>query len=257
MENYIYSPVIEIPAGDQVGVDFLVRGSLLDGDVFPEVDYWGMQVTPDGGQSWYYVSNPYGDTSATAMNYVYSDAPEFWSLFSTTYSEPIDISNYAGSSIQIRYWFHSDSDAPQGEGLFLDDIAVNVDGADIYFESFEDSTMAGWVSVDQTSTEPAWHTDTYGAYGGDGRSWWMGDPNIGTNGGYLDHWYQVLDTPPIDLPNVQPRKLFRFNKKEQLKIYAQEIPVQNVLAGSSMMAGMLSMYEYLVMVEKPGKSCRM
>ena len=40
MENYIYSPVIEIPAGDQVGVDFLVRGSLLDGDGFPEVDYW-------------------------------------------------------------------------------------------------------------------------------------------------------------------------------------------------------------------------
>ena len=217
MENYIYSPVIEIPAGDQVGVDFLVRGSLLDGDVFPEVDYWGMQVTPDGGQSWYYVSNPYGDTSATAMNYVYSDAPEFWSLFSTTYSEPIDISNYAGSSIQIRYWFHSDSDAPQGEGLFLDDIAVNVDGADIYFESFEDSTMAGWVSVDQTSTEPAWHTDTYGAYGGDGRSWWMGDPNVGTNGGYLDHWYQVLDTPPIDLPNSTTTQTISFQQKRAIE----------------------------------------
>ena len=217
MENYIYSPVIDIPAGDQVDVDFLVRGSLLDGDVFPEVDYWGMQVTPDGGQSWYYVSNPYGDTSATAMNYVYSDAPEFWSLFSTTYSEPIDISNYAGSSIQIRYWFHSDSDAPQGEGLFLDDIAVNVDGTDIYFESFEDSTMAGWVSVDQTSTEPAWHTDTYGAYGGDGRSWWMGDPNIGTNGGYLDHWYQVLDTPPIDLPNSTTTQTISFQQKRAIE----------------------------------------
>ena len=217
MENYIYSPVIEIPAGDQVDVDFLVRGSLLDGDVFPEVDYWGMQLTPDGGQSWYYVSNPYGDTSATAMNYVYSDAPEFWSLFSTTYSEPIDISNYAGSSIQIRYWFHSDSDAPQGEGLFLDDISVNVDGSDIYFESFEDSTMAGWVSVDQTSTEPAWHTDTYGAYGGSGRSWWMGDPNVGTNGGYLDHWYQVLDTPPIDLPNSTTAQTISFQQKRAIE----------------------------------------
>ena len=32
MENYIYSPVINVPAGDQVGIDFLVRGSLLDGD---------------------------------------------------------------------------------------------------------------------------------------------------------------------------------------------------------------------------------
>ena len=155
MENYIYSPTINIPTGDQVGIDFLVRGSLLDADVFPEVDYWGMQVSPDDGTSWFYVSNPYGDTSSTAFNYVYSDAPEFWSQFSTTYSEPIDISNYAGGSIQIRYWFHSDSDAPQGEGLFLDDITVTVDGENAYFESFEDSTMAGWVSVDQTSTEPA------------------------------------------------------------------------------------------------------
>ena len=217
MENYIYSPVINVPAGDQVGIDFLVRGSLLDGDAFPEVDYWGMQLSNDSGQSWNYVSNPYGDTSATANNYVYSDAPEFWSLFSTTYSEPIDISNYAGSAIQMRYWFHSDSDAPQGEGLFLDDITVSVDGADIYFESFEDSTMAGWVSVDQTSTLPAWHIDTYGAYGESGRSWWMGDPNIGTNGGYSDHWYQVLDTPPIDLPNSTSTLTVSFDQKRAIE----------------------------------------
>ena len=215
MENYIYSPVIEIPAGDQVGVDFLVRGSLLDADVFPEVDYWGMQLTADGGQSWYYVSNPYGDT--TASNYVYSDAPEFWSLFSTTYSQPIDIDDYAGASIQMRYWFHSDSDAPQGEGLFLDDIAVNVDGQDIYFESFEDSTMAGWVSVDQTTTTPAWHTDTYGAYGGSGSSWWMGDPSVGTNGGYLDHWYQVLDTPPIQIPAGTSTYSVSFDQKRAIE----------------------------------------
>ena len=32
MENYIYSPTIDIPTGDQVSVDFLLRGSFLDGD---------------------------------------------------------------------------------------------------------------------------------------------------------------------------------------------------------------------------------
>tara|TARA_X000001036_G_scaffold407139_1_gene416381 strand:+ start:2595 stop:5468 length:2874 start_codon:yes stop_codon:yes gene_type:complete len=217
MENYIYSPSIDIPAGDEVSIDFLVRGSLLDGDVFPEVDYWGMQITRDQGQTWLYVSNPYGDTTGTFPNYVYSDAPEFWSLFSTTYSSPIDIDDYAGASIQMRYWFHSDSDAPQGEGLFLDDIAVNVDGQDIYFESFEDSTMAGWVSVDQTTTTPAWHTDTYGAYGGSGSSWWMGDPSVGTNGGYLDHWYQVLDTPPIQIPAGTSTYSVSFDQKRAIE----------------------------------------
>ena len=217
MENYIYSPTIDIPTGDEVSIDFLVRGSLLDGDVFPEVDYWGMQITRDQGQTWLYVSNPYGDTTGTFPNYVYSDAPEFWSLFSTTYSQPIDIDDFAGASIQMRYWFHSDSDAPQGEGLFLDDIAVNVDGQDIYFESFEDSTMAGWVSVDQTTTTPAWHTDTYGAYGGSGSSWWMGDPSVGTNGGYLDHWYQVLDTPPIQLPAGTSTYSVSFDQKRAIE----------------------------------------
>ena len=217
MEDYLYSPTIDIPAGTEVSVDFLVKGSLLDSDEFPNVDYWGMQISPDGGDSWYYVSNPYGDTTGTFPNYVYTDAPEIWALFSTVYSTPIDIDNYAESAVQLRYWFHSDSDTPQGEGLFLDDITVNVDGENIYFESFEDSTMAGWVSVDQTSTEPAWHQDTYGAYGNSGQSWWMGDPSIGTNGGYLDHWYQVLDTPPIQIPAGTSTYTVLFDQKRAIE----------------------------------------
>ena len=215
MENYLYSPVINVPSGTEVSVDFLVRGSLLDGDAFPNVDYWGLQITPDAGVNWYYVSNPYGADDGD--NYVYSDAPEVWSLFSTVYSEPIDIDNYNNTDIQLRYWFHSDSDAPQGEGLFLDDISVNVDGTDIYFESFEDSTMAGWVSVDQTSTDPAWHQDTYGAYGNSGQSWWMGDPTIGPNGGYLNHWYQVLDTPPISIPAGTNTYTVAFDQKRAIE----------------------------------------
>ena len=217
MEDYLYSPTIDIPAGTEVSVDFLVKGSLLDSDEFPNVDYWGMQISPDGGDSWYYVSNPYGDTTGTFPNYVYTDAPEIWALFSTVYSTPIDIDNYTESTVQLRYWFHSDSDTPQGEGLFLDDITVNVDGENIYFESFEDSTMAGWVSVDQTSTEPAWHQDTYGAYGNSGQSWWMGDPSIGTNGGYLDHWYQVLDTPPIQIPAGTSTYTVLFDQKRAIE----------------------------------------
>ena len=77
--------------------------------------------------------------------------------------------------------------------------------------------MAGWVSVDQTSTEPAWHTDTDGAYGNSGHSWWMGDPSIGTNGGYLDHWYQVLDTPPIQIPAGTSTHTIAFDQKRAIE----------------------------------------
>jgi len=64
-----------------------------------------------------------------------------------------------------------------------------------YHEGFENGP-GGWKSVDLTYAPPMWHPDTFKAY--EGKSWWMGDPKIG---GYLDHWYQVLDSPEVTLPS--------------------------------------------------------
>ena len=74
------------------------------------------------------------------------------------------------------------------------------DLTEVYFENFE-TGAPDWTTWDATATPPMWHIDTYNAYGGSGMSWWMGDPDVGTTGGYLDHWYQVMDTPPIMLPH--------------------------------------------------------
>ncbi|MDZ7261818.1 MAG: hypothetical protein ONB05_06910, partial [candidate division KSB1 bacterium] len=41
-----------------------------------------------------------------------------------------------------------------------------------------------------------WHTDTTEAYGGTGKSWWCGDPAIGT---YRPNWRQELWTPVLNL----------------------------------------------------------
>jgi len=76
--------------------------------------------------------------------------------------------------------------------------AKSRDLTEVYFEDFE-TGAPDWTAWDATATPPMWHIDTYNAYGGSGMSWWMGDPEVGTTGGYLDHWYQVLDTPPITL----------------------------------------------------------
>ncbi len=75
----------------------------------------------------------------------------------------------------------------------------------IYFENWE-SGFNGWTSQDLTAVSSTWHLDTYQAFGGSGTSWWVGDPAVGTNGGYLDAWYMVLDSPPIQLgttPNLR------------------------------------------------------
>ncbi len=196
MLNYVYSPEIAIPAGNSVLFDFFVRGSFGDPDVFPEVDYWGCELTVDGGSSWFYISNPYGDPDGT--NYVYSDAPADWSSFVQSYTVDGILDDYAGMTIQFRFYFQSDEDTPQGEGIFLDDISLDVDGASAFFEDFEDGNMDGWVSEDGTATPPMWHQTTVNAY--DGQSWAMNDPELGNSGGYLDHWYQTLDSPALTLP---------------------------------------------------------
>ena len=67
-----------------------------------------------------------------------------------------------------------------------------------FFEDFENGAQ-DWQKVDETSGESYWHSDTTHSY--QGKSWWMGDKDVGTNGGYLNNWYQVLDTPEINLPN--------------------------------------------------------
>ena len=200
MENYIYSPVVSLPAGNTVVGDFVIRGSFADPNEFPDVDFWGVEVSPDAGTTWYYVSNPYDDPAGS--NYVYSDAPAEWSSFNDSYSTPINIDNYAAMDVQFRWYFHSDADSPMGEGIFVDDFSLTVDGSVTYMEDFEDGNLDGWVSEDATATPPLWHQSTVNAYAG--QSWAMNDPEIGNAGGYLDHWYQTFDSPEVALPTAAP-----------------------------------------------------
>lgn len=199
MLNYMYSPVIPVPAGTVVQFDFFIRGNFADPDAFPDVDYWGCEVTPDGGSTWYAMSNPYGDPDGS--NYVYTDAPGDWSSFVNSYSLDGLLNDYAGGDIQVRWYMQTDADATIGEGIFLDDVSVTVDGVVAFFEDFEDQDLTGWQSVDGTAEPPHWHQTTVGAYAG--QSWAMNDPDLGTAGGYADHWYQVLDSPPVTMPVEQ------------------------------------------------------
>jgi hypothetical protein len=72
----------------------------------------------------------------------------------------------------------------------------------IYFEDWEDGTLSDWVPRDLTTLQPTtstWHLDDYQAFGGAGTSWWVGDPAVGPNGGYLNEWYMTLNSPSVNL----------------------------------------------------------
>ncbi|MFZ0390486.1 MAG: FlgD immunoglobulin-like domain containing protein, partial [Calditrichia bacterium] len=74
--------------------------------------------------------------------------------------------------------------------------AVQQDTNYLWLEDFEGGAP-GWFTVDETDAGVFWHRDDWMAYGGSGVSWWMADTTLGNNGGYLSHWYQVLDTDPF------------------------------------------------------------
>jgi hypothetical protein len=123
MNNYLVSPIITLPESGVIKADFQMKGSFTDPNTFPNVDYWGWQITPNNGANWYYMSNPYG--SATGFNYVFSDAPTEWQFVTEGYSG-LDglISDYAGLNVKFRILFHSDADTPVGPGVEIDDFTI-------------------------------------------------------------------------------------------------------------------------------------
>jgi hypothetical protein len=122
MMNYLVSPPIELPPEGDIRADFMIMGGFTDPNTFPDVDYFGWEISNNNGVTWYAMSNPYG--SATGTNYVYSDAPDVWSSMIASYSLDGIISDYAGQTIQLRWYFKSDADTPNGIGIMIDDVKI-------------------------------------------------------------------------------------------------------------------------------------
>ncbi len=140
MMNYLVSPPIQLPNSGDIRADFMIQGGFTDPNTFPEVDYFGWEISPNNGVTWYAMSNPYG--SSTGTNYVYSDAPDTWISMVAAYSLDGFISDYAGQTIQLRWYFKSDADTPNGIGIMIDDVKIY---NDIFIAPPENltSTVAG------------------------------------------------------------------------------------------------------------------
>jgi immune inhibitor A len=104
-------------------------------------DYLYLEVSKDGGETWTILETPSGtdeDLSGNSYGWGYSGysgggaAPEW-------IEERIDLSDYAGEEIQIRFEYITDA-AVNGDGLLLDDIRVEALG---YSEDFE-FDEGGW-----------------------------------------------------------------------------------------------------------------
>ncbi|HET59211.1 MAG TPA: hypothetical protein ENN32_02440 [Chloroflexi bacterium] len=106
-------------------------------DIETDYDYVYLLVSEDG-EDWQFIETPNGtDADPVGNNYGwgYNDVSGGW------IEESIDLSNYAGQSIWLRFEYVTDA-AVNGEGLLLDDVsfpAIN------YFSDFEEDE-GGWLS---------------------------------------------------------------------------------------------------------------
>ncbi len=86
------------------------------------------------------------------------------------------------------------------------------EGGVIFEEHFEPSgTWHRWEAIDLTHPRPEhgpsyWHITTWNAM--DSTCWWLADTSLGDVGGYDNHWYQVLDTPPFMVSDTNAYLMF-------------------------------------------------
>lgn len=104
-------------------------------DIEEDWDYLYLEASTDG-ESWEILTTPSGTSnnpSGNAYGWGYTGMSEDWIL------EEVDLSEYAGQTVQLRFEYVTDA-AVNGEGLLVDDISIEAIG---YEEDFE-SGNGGW-----------------------------------------------------------------------------------------------------------------
>jgi hypothetical protein len=105
-------------------------------DLEQDYDYAYVEVSEDG-RNWVFLNTPSGtdrDVSGNSYGWGYNGTTNGW------INEQVDLSDYAGKKIQVRFEYITDA-AVNGEGIMVDDISIP---AIKYFEDFEKGE-GGWV----------------------------------------------------------------------------------------------------------------
>ncbi len=106
-------------------------------DLEEDYDYLYFEVSEDG-ENWQIITTPSGtseDPSGNSYGWAYNGVTNGW------IEEAIDLSDYAGKKIFVRFEYVTDA-AVNGEGMLIDDVSVD---AINYFSDFE-SDDGGWVA---------------------------------------------------------------------------------------------------------------
>jgi len=114
-------------------------------DLEENYDYVFLEASSDGGATWEIIKTPTGtDTNPSGNSYGwgYNGKTEGW------IAESVDLSQFAGKKVQIRFEYVTDA-AANGEGFLLDDVSVPETNYSTDFEADDGGwSGAGFVRVD-------------------------------------------------------------------------------------------------------------
>lgn len=106
-------------------------------DIEEDWDYVYLEVSEDG-ESWQIIKTPSSvdtDPSGNSYGWGYTGVTNTW------IEESVDLSEYAGKNVSVRFEYVTD-DAVNGEGFLLDDISIEAAGYQSDFEADD----GGWVA---------------------------------------------------------------------------------------------------------------
>lgn len=104
-------------------------------DLEKDFDYVYLEVSEDGGH-WQIITTPSGtpeDVTGSSYGWAYNGVSSGW------LNEQVDLSQFAGKKIQVRFEYVTDA-AVNGEGFLLDDVSIN----GISYTSDFEADEGGW-----------------------------------------------------------------------------------------------------------------
>ena len=122
--NAVDSPPIELPEGMTMWFEFYVWCDMPDydsnGDNTLE-DFYQMYVSGDEGETWEYITHDYARAESGGRDWTH-----YQPGLPYTGNIQLDLSDYEGETIQLRWVMRTDNnhDDGNGRGLFIDDIKI-------------------------------------------------------------------------------------------------------------------------------------
>ena len=143
MDNRMVTNLL-LPSASNITLDFKLWYDIEEG-----WDFGFVQVSEDSGVTWTTLESDLmtSEHDSQAQSDIIANLPGYSGYSDGWVSDSIDLSDYAGRNIQLRFRYMTDAGTSL-EGFYVDDISVVADGSEVFSDGAENGdfnwTIDGW-----------------------------------------------------------------------------------------------------------------